>query len=192
MEQHGERWDGSCRSTSLSSEAFDDLVPLHSPVLHAYFARRAGTAADDLHAELWLVAYASRARYDPELGSVRAWLLGIARNLLLQHYRRAAREIPGQVSDQADDGLDWAAIDARLDAAAVRPALRAALAELAPQERELLLYAAWNELTPTEVAKVMGIPPATARTRLHRLRRRLRERLARVDQVVSEEGRSPL
>ncbi|WP_405933890.1 sigma factor-like helix-turn-helix DNA-binding protein [Streptomyces sp. NBC_00827] len=45
-------------------------------------------------------------------------------------------------------------------------------------ERELLLLVAWERLTPTEAAAAVGIPPGTARSRLHRARARLREALA--------------
>ncbi|MFF6971859.1 MULTISPECIES: RNA polymerase sigma factor [Streptomyces] len=59
-----------------------------------------------------------------------------------------------------------------------RPKLRRALAGLPAEERELLLLVSWEELTPTEAAAVVGIPAGTARSRLHRARGRLRERLA--------------
>jgi RNA polymerase sigma-70 factor (ECF subfamily) len=45
------------------------------------------------------------------------------------------------------------------------------------EERELMLLIAWEQLTPSEAASVVGIPAGTARSRLHRARSRLRERL---------------
>lgn len=69
-------------------------------------------------------------------------------------------------------------MDQRLDAAALAPELRRALADLPAEERELLLLVSWEELTPTEAAAVVGIPAGTARSRLHRARGRLRARLA--------------
>ncbi|MGW0615582.1 RNA polymerase sigma factor [Streptomyces sp. NPDC002788] len=61
-------------------------------------------------------------------------------------------------------------MDDRLVAAAIALRLRATLAELPAEERELLLLVAWEQLTPSEAAAVVGIPAATARTRLHRAR----------------------
>ena len=49
-----------------------------------------------------------------------------------------------------------------------------ALAALAPRDREVLLLAEWEGLTPTEIARVMRCPVVTARGRLHRARRRFR------------------
>jgi RNA polymerase sigma-70 factor (ECF subfamily) len=67
----------------------------------------------------------------------------------------------------------WQAVDQRLDAAALAPELRRALADLPAEERELLLLVSWEGLTPTEAAAVVGIPAGTARSRLHRARGRL-------------------
>ncbi|MGX9888771.1 RNA polymerase sigma factor [Streptomyces sp. NPDC002276] len=159
--------------TARDPASFEPLVQRHSRALHGYFARRAPTAADDLLAELWLQAYATRHGFDPERGSVRAWLFGVARNVLSTHWRRIARARPDLPGATGDDD-PWEAVDSRLDAAAVAPRLRTLLAQLPKSERELLLLVAWEQLTPSEAAAVVGIPAATARTRLHRARNRMR------------------
>jgi RNA polymerase sigma-70 factor (ECF subfamily) len=61
-------------------------------------------------------------------------------------------------------------------------ALRAALERLGPEDREIVRLAGWEELTPREIAKVLGISQVSARSRLHRARRRMREAL----ELVSE------
>ena len=76
----------------------------------------------------------------------------------------------------SDPLLDAAA---RLDAGNDRALLVGALLTLRADEREMLLLVAWEELTPTEAAAVLGIPAATARTRLHRARLHVRAHLAR-------------
>ncbi|WP_051864905.1 RNA polymerase sigma factor [Streptomyces griseus] len=161
--------------------AFETLVTRHSVALHGYLTRRAPTAADDLLSEVWLQAYASRRTFDQARGTVRTWLFGVARNVLATHWRRTARERsrtepepPGRGPAENDP---WHAVDQRLDAAALAPLVRRTLAELPHVERELLLLVAWEQLTPTEAAAVLGIPPGTARSRLHRARGRLREAL---------------
>lgn len=163
------------RSAAGDAAAFTPLVERYSTALHGYFARRMPGAADDLLAEAWLQAFAARRTFDPSRGSARGWLFGVARNVLSQHLRRAGRKeaVPGpEVIDP------WQAVDQRLDAAALAPALRQALAELPAEERELLLLVSWEQLTPAEAATAVGIPAGTARSRLHRARGRLRERLA--------------
>ncbi|WP_257039764.1 RNA polymerase sigma factor [Streptomyces sp. OV198] len=88
-------------------------------------------AADDLLAEAWLQAFAARRTFDPSRGSARGWLFGVAHNVLAGHVRRTVRaQLPpgGQVTDP------WQAVDRRLDAAALAPSLRGALAELPDEE----------------------------------------------------------
>ncbi|NBO52895.1 MAG: sigma-70 family RNA polymerase sigma factor, partial [bacterium] len=55
--------------------------------------------------------------------------------------------------------------------------LASALATLPASDREALLLAVWDELPPREIAKVLGISPNAAAIRVHRAKRRLRERL---------------
>ena len=161
--------------------AFEPLVARHSVALHGYFARRAPAAADDLLSEVWLQAYTSRRTFDSAKGTLRTWLFGVARNVLAAHWRDSARERPEAEPERFGrtasvvDADPWHAVDQRLDAAALAPLVRGTLAELPHVERELLLLVAWEQLTPTEAAAVLGIPPGTARSRLHRARSRLRE-----------------
>lgn len=153
---------------------FERLVDNHGVRVHAYLARRAGADADDLLAEVWLAAYTARHRYDAARGELGAWLFGIARNVLLAHYREVRRRAGvSELMPGAPAHDEWAAVDARLDASQAAAALRSALAEMPADERDVLLLVAWEQLTPTEAAGVLGIPAGTARSRLHRARARL-------------------
>ncbi|MGW0334161.1 RNA polymerase sigma factor [Streptomyces sp. NPDC003011] len=174
--------DGALLARSARDPAaFEALVGRHAMALHGYLVRRAPAAADDLLSEVWLQAYASRRTFDSARGTVRTWLFGVARNVLAGHWRHAVREQPDpepERSGRGPAGTDpWHAVDQRLDAAALAPLVRRTLAGLPPVERELMLLVAWEQLTPTEAAAVLGIPPGTARSRLHRARNRLREAL---------------
>jgi len=66
--------------------------------------------------------------------------------------------------------------------------LTAALSELSPADRELLLLSGWEELTPTEIATVIGHPTALVRVRLHRARLRLQAKLSAA--AADERGRT--
>jgi len=174
LAQHGDSDAQLTRSAHGDPAAFTHLVKAHSSALHGYFARRMPAVSEDLLAETWLQAFAARRTFDPARGSARGWLFGVAHNVLAQHLRRAGRKEPAPGPDVTDP---WQVVDQRLDAAAMAPALRRALAELPADERELLLLISWEQLTPTEAAAVVGIPAGTARSRLHRARGRLRDRL---------------
>src|SRR5579863_3721180 len=155
--------------------AFTDLLRRHGQAIHAYLARRSGRdAADDLLGEVWLRAYAARRTYDRRWPDARPWLYGIARNVLREHWRSlpAGGDPFGRASEDP-----WPDVDARLDAAARVADLRRALARLTPGDREVLLLVTWEGLAPTEAAVALGIPPGTARSRLHRARSLMRELL---------------
>lgn len=156
--------------------SFEQLVDAHGARIHAYLRRRTLGHADDLLSEVWLAAFAARRSFDPERGAVVSWLFGVARNVLMAHLRAERRRSSGVRKTEnlsLDYSDEWAAVDERLDAAGSAPSLRAALASLPAEEREVLLLVAWEQLTPTEVAAVLGIPPGTARSRLHRARSRI-------------------
>lgn len=173
METDEELLTGSVRDPA----AFEPLVTRHSGALHGFLARRAPGAADDLLSETWLQAFRNRAAYDPGRGTVRGWLFGVARVVLAGHWRGAWLD-PGVPSRDAEGSNDpWHAVDQRLDAAAVSPLIRDVLAAMPEVERQLLLLVVWDQLTPAEAATAVGVPPGTARSRLHRARTRLREAL---------------
>ena len=146
------------------------LYERHALPVFRYLARRAGpSAAEDLLSEVFIAALSASSRVEVhDSGSALPWLYGIALNVLRRHFRDQ-RPTPGTTGDP---GLDWDAVDDRLDARAERGRLNAALAGLSESDRELLLVVAWEGLTHAEAAAALGISPGAARTRLHRARRR--------------------
>jgi RNA polymerase sigma factor (sigma-70 family) len=164
------------RSVRGRPDAFVEVVQRHEVAVHAFLARRAGhQAADDLLSEVWVRAFAARGGYDPGHTDARPWLYGIARNVLRAHWR--ARREPNRAA--AEQPVDpWGEVVDRLDSAARARVLAAALRALPAAERDVLLLVAWEQLTPTEAAVVLRIPPGTVRSRLHRARSALRPVLA--------------
>lgn len=157
-------------------EAIGILYGRHAVAVHSYVARRAGQAvADDLLSEVFVAAVQSRRRVKPHASdSALPWLYGIARNVVGSHLRK---RLPRE-TDVSDAGVDWDAVDARLDAESVAADLRTALSDLSAAERELLLLVAWEQLTVSEAAAVLDITATAARSRLHRARTRAAASLA--------------
>jgi RNA polymerase sigma-70 factor (ECF subfamily) len=146
------------------------LYQRHAPAVFRYLARRAGPpAAEDLLSEVFIAALSASSRVVAHgSGSALPWLYGIALNVLRRHFRQ---QQPGQDVTR-DLGMDWDAVDDRLDAWAERGRLRAALQDLSDSDRELLLLVAWEGLTHADAAAALGISPVAARSRLHRARMR--------------------
>jgi RNA polymerase sigma-70 factor (ECF subfamily) len=161
-------------------ERFAEIFDRHYPAIHGFLARRLGSSlADDLTSETFLIAFDRRRRYDRRYESARPWLFGIAATLVgrqrraeLRRYRALARLDAGHAHDPDQDE-----VAGRLDAAALRGRLAAALAELAHRDREVLLLVAWGHLSCEETARALGIRAGTARSRLHRARQRTRSAL---------------
>ena len=146
------------------------LYERHARAVFRYLARRAGPpAAEDLISEVFIAALSASSRVvGHDSGSALPWLYGIALNVLRRHLQKT-----GPTHEAASDpGVDWDAVDERLDAWAERGRLRAALSGLSDSDRELLLLMAWEGLTPTEAATALDISQTAARSRLHRARAR--------------------
>jgi len=159
-------------------EAFAELYDRHAASIHRYVVRRLGViAADDVVAETFLLAFRGRHRYDLSRSDARPWLYGIAANVVGKHRRTEARmwrALARTGTDPAAEG-DADRIDDRVVAASVQRDLAAALAGLAPGDRDVLLLIAWADLSYDEVAAALDIPIGTVRSRLNRARRKIRE-----------------
>jgi RNA polymerase sigma-70 factor (ECF subfamily) len=159
---------------------FAELFDRHYPAILRYLRRRVGPElADDLAAEVFTLAFGQRHRYRSERPDAAAWLYGIAGNLLRQHARaeqrrlRAyARVVPDSAGPDVGDG-----VAERVDAAVAARHAALAVADLPAEQREVLLLVAWADLDYAGIARALGVPPGTVRSRLHRARQRLRRQL---------------
>jgi len=160
----------------LRPEVLGLLYERHAAAVFRFLARRAGPgAAEDLLGDVFVAAIEARVRYrSHESGSALPWLYGIGGNVVRAHLRR---QRPNAMVD-ADVGVDWHAVDERLDARAMRDQLRRALVSLTPTEREAFLLVAWEGLSAAEAGEVLGVTPTVVRTRLTRARQRARAVLA--------------
>jgi RNA polymerase sigma-70 factor (ECF subfamily) len=143
------------------------------PALRRYAAAllRSRQDADDMVHDT-LVRALDRLHTRREDGDVRAWLFAIMHNLFVSRIRRgrlrmagdpaaAAPEEPSVPAGQ-EEGLRW------------RDLLRA-LGQLAPEQRQVILLVAVEDLTYAEAARALEIPIGTVMSRLARGRERLRE-----------------
>ena len=137
----------------------------HLGAVTAYARRRGSPDADGLAAEVMTIAW--RRLADVPTGDARPWLYATARNLLHAERRRAARTAPVAELDRTGEP----------EPAELDPELAGALRSLSPLDREALLLIAWEELSPREAAKALGINPTAFSVRLLRARRRLRAKL---------------
>jgi RNA polymerase sigma-70 factor (ECF subfamily) len=159
---------------NTSTQSFDSLYRSSARDLYAYVRTLLGddASAEDVTALAFERAYRRRASFDPDRGSQRGWLFGIARNAALDELRRRKRAAPllGELPDDAAPAPEEEA-----DLAIRRTTVRAALAALAPRERELVALKFHGGLSNAELAALLGTTESNAGTRVHRAVMKLRE-----------------
>ena len=128
--------------------------------------------ADDATAETFRIAFERRTAFDHARGEVRPWLFGIATNVVRHHGRDEERRL------RALGRLGTDGATAAEPALPASPHVGAALAALEPGDRVVVVLIAWEDLSYEQVAAALDIPLGTVRSRLHRARRLLRQRLA--------------
>lgn len=158
---------------------------VHVDTIHRYVARRAGDdVALDVTAETFRIALEQFDRFDASRGDERAWLYGIATNLVRRHWRSEQRSLRTHLRAAAGtDGVPGdplVAVDARIDAERDAERVLDAIELLDPGDRDLLVLVAWERLSSGEISEALGIPASTIRARLRRIRAQLR-----ADQGVS-------
>jgi RNA polymerase sigma factor (sigma-70 family) len=170
---------------SARRERFDALYLETRVALLGYLTRRCQNPDDaaDLLAEVFLVAWRRLDRV-PAGDEGRLWLYGVARRVLANHRRRSRTQAGlaielGQALRQMSNQAQEDEPDARVTL------LAEALAGLGEKDRELLTLTAWEDLSPAQVAVVLGQPAGVVRVRLHRARRRLRARLEQPEPASS-------
>jgi RNA polymerase sigma factor (sigma-70 family) len=146
--------------------------------------RRAADEHDaaDVLAETFLVAW-RRLDDVPSGDQALMWLYAVARRILANQKRGERRR--RRLAERLGREL-VSALKAIAPSEPVGVPIVAALAGLGPDDREIVLLAAWEELSPQQIGAVLGITQIAARSRLHRARRRLRALLdhpAAVDEV---------
>jgi len=170
------------RQIAHDPAAFEAFYREHVEAVERFVARRVSDPhlAADLTAEVFLAAIDAAASYRAARGEPRAWLFGIARNVVSAEFRRADRERRAHARLDARallDSDDLARMQERIDAGARARELYAALEALPEGERAVFELTALDELTPRQAAAALGIRPVTARVRLHRARSALRAEL---------------
>jgi RNA polymerase sigma factor (sigma-70 family) len=163
---------------------FDVLFETYSSDIVAYCGWRAVSPSDaqDAVAEVFLTAW-RRLDHVPDDDTARVWLYATARRVIANQRRSNRRRLalherlahePATLPDEPPSDDDE------------RSLVHEALGRLGPRDREVLLLAEWEGLSPAEIAKVVGCLTVTARGRLHRARRRFRTAFEEVSEAPND------
>jgi RNA polymerase sigma-70 factor (ECF subfamily) len=161
---------------------FEELVNEHKDAVYRQMLRACGNHADaeDVLMDALLKAYRSLGQLR-EAAAFRAWLGQIARRLCWQLREREALAPLLQLSAMEDEGTELVsqveAVDVELARREMKSLLWQVIDELPQEAREVYLLRDVEEMSGEDVAKKLGITLAAMKSRLHRARQAVRERL---------------
>ena len=154
--------------------ALAEAYERHGRLVHTLAARTVGQdRAADVTQETFIAAWRSRGNFDPERGSLRAWLLGIARFKAIDATRAAVRT-PVPSGDTPPETLEPAEVDHLSEQILVADAL----GELPERTRHLIELAFFGDLTHQQISDQQGIPLGTVKSDIRRGLQRLRRHLS--------------
>lgn len=162
--------------------AFARLFAHFAPRLKA-FVMKGGLGsgqAEEVVQDVMLTIWNKAHMFDPGRAQVSAWVYQIARNRQIDTQRRENRPVPEELADPGDPDPDASAALA-MDQETDR--LRAALARLRPEQREMIQKAYLGELTHQEIQEQTGLPLGTIKSRIRLGLDRLRHELKHIRQT---------
>jgi len=162
--------------------AIRQLYSQYAPTLHGYVERFCPdrASADDIVQETFIRAWRHLPLLRTDDRMIRPWLFRVARNLLTDA-NRAARARPRIVPVEPT----WeAGTDSGLDEVLDRQLLSAAFRHLSPAHQSVLMETFYRGGTTAAVARELGIPHGTARSRLHYALDALRQQLQEHDEIA--------
>lgn len=186
------------RCTAGDASAWEELVERYHRRIYNICYRFAGSADDaqDLTQEVFIKMYRTLNTYDAERGAFMTWVTTMARNLLVDHFRRTKQ-------DRLTDSLDAAPSehedamplseqlqdtgvtpDAQAQSQQVGETVHLALQKLSPDLREAVILRDLQDMDYKEIATVLKVPEGTVKSRINRGRAELARLLQRTYKQV--------
>jgi RNA polymerase sigma-70 factor (ECF subfamily) len=161
-----DRESGMSAAATLDDQLIRALYAEHAGPLLGYVLRLTGGdrhRAEDVVQETMLRAWKHPEAAVPAHGSLRPWLITVARNIVIDH-ARARKARPTEVGEPS---MALAAVNDDLDSVLLAQDVAEALATLSPSHREVLAETYFNGRSVAEAAEVLGVPAGTVKSRTY-------------------------
>ena len=160
-----------------TAELFGSLYEQYLPRVFQYVNYRVGdvTAAEDITSDIFNKALTNFVKYDSGKATFSTWIFSIARNTIIDYYRRRGREkkLQGEVQPK-DIAFSKSAEEEASHSEEIRK-LHDCLARLKPNEQELVSLKFSSEMTNREISRITGLSESNVGTILCRAVRKLRD-----------------
>jgi RNA polymerase sigma-70 factor (ECF subfamily) len=166
--------------------AWTEIVRSYSRRIYnlAYRFTASHGGAEDLTQEVFIRVYRSLNQYDASLGDLSNWLMRLARNLVIDDYRKRQRTPTAAGDDLADHEYHLPSHSdspqRSLERQERRLQVLAAIEKLSPDLRECVILRDIEELTYQEIVDLLKIPEGTVKSRINRGRIELAKVLRRM------------
>ena len=163
-------------------QAFVALYRRRQGAIYRFALHMGGSAtlAEDITQEVFMALLRDQCGFDCERGTVSGYLFGIARKMVLRHLERGRSDVALETESEEGWGPELAVTDDPLEEMTHREgieALRRAVVTLPRRYREVVVLCDLEEIDYAEAAVALGCPIGTVRSRLHRARALLLEKL---------------
>jgi RNA polymerase sigma factor (sigma-70 family) len=170
-----EQDDIAVRFTDGDERALEELYRRYSSLVYTVALRSLGdvTEAEDVLQQVFIAAWKGRERYRPERAKIPTWLLGIARNKIVDAHaaRGRQRRIQAEVAANTT-GTDHQPVDV-----AQQLVIAEEIARLDRVPQQVLRLAFYEDLTHTQIAERLQLPPGTVKSHIRRSLIKLRNRM---------------
>jgi RNA polymerase sigma-70 factor (ECF subfamily) len=167
--------------SNMNSTAFEIIYDRHSNAVYSLSYRIVGTAssAEDVCQEAFLIVWRNGARYQAHLGSVRSWLLSIARNRAIDNIRQVTRHQQNQTSNQsaAEQRPDEANTETDVIKQMGMQETKELLLVLPAEQRQVIELSFYSGYSHSEIANHLQIPLGTVKGRMGLALNKMRQSL---------------
>lgn len=177
------------RCLAGEDSAWEELLGAHNRKVYNLCYRFTGriSEAEDLTQEIFIKIFQTLRSYDAAQGAFAVWLSRVARNHLVDHYRRTRKDrLTSSLEDAPTGFADKPSPEeqplARVESRERRERVQAALDRLSPDMREAVILRDFQDLDYDEIAQVLGVPQGTVKSRINRGRLELAKVLKRMEE----------
>jgi RNA polymerase sigma-70 factor, ECF subfamily len=157
------------RIASGDQAAMSECVKDYTGLVHSIARRmlRSSADADDAVQEIFIDVWRSADRFDPEKGSVKAFVATIARRRCIDRVRKDMRH-PLTASEDELESARWAVPGTAGETLADAERAAHVVARLRPSRRRVLRMGLLQGMTHSEISRATGMPLGTVKTQMRR------------------------